>query len=615
MRVRKSESSSQNLAEKKINIIIKPAIWASTTALFLYLALLAFAIWFIIQTRYRIKNSRMQLEMARKDEERERKTNEMNMNFFANIAHEFRNPLAIIAGPISSLNEDTSLPTHAYKKLNVVSQSVNRMLKLIDQMLDFNKLETDVLKLKVAKYDINYEVKKWIELFEESAAYQDIEIRRNLLQTPCLSWLDHDKLDKILSNLFTNALKHTPRNGIIKIDLETLSSSQVKDIYSLKDSGQLHADDYLQISLYNNGPSIESDKLDSVFLRYYQVPNNTYSKHTYGWGTGIGLYYVKKLVSMHLGYIRVYNEPEGGVTFSFVIPLGDAAYSHVDHVDNSSSNIMQMDIPEDKINLANEISDKLNQEMLSDTNRPTLLIVDDDFQVANYIKSLFMDNYQVVCRYSAEDALKEFDEINPDIILSDVIMNKMTGYEFCKKLKDDATYCHIPIILITGKGAVKEQIEGLHVGANAYVPKPFHPSYLQAVVESQMSNLEKLKKSLTESVDVTSVQEGLSPSDKAFMEQLYQFMEDHIADEDMDVPMVSKNLLVSKSKFNYKLKALTGETPVVFFKKFKMNRAAKLLASGKYNVSEVAAMTGFGTLSYFSVSFKKQFGVNPSEYK
>lgn len=244
-----------------------------------------------------------------------------------------------------------------------------------------------------------------------------------------------------------------------------------------------------------------------------------------------------------------------------------------------------------------------------------VLIVDDDTAVAQYVRSLFGDEYVVVNKYSAESALESIADIKPDIILSDVIMGEMNGYDFCRQLKADLMTCHIPVILITAKSNVNEQVEGLGCGANAYVTKPFDPRYLRALVSSLLHNVMLLRKKLGEGESTETVTEGLAEQDRLFLDKLYELMEKHISDQNLNVATISKELLISHSKFNYKLKELTGETPGNLFRKFKLNKAARMLREGQHNVSEVAYTTGFGTVSYFSVAFKKQFGVSPSEYR
>lgn len=206
------------------------------------------------------------------------------------------------------------------------------------------------------------------------------------------------------------------------------------------------------------------------------------------------------------------------------------------------------------------------------------------------------------------------DDIRPDIILSDIIMGEMSGYDFCRTLKSDLMYSHIPVVLITAKSKIDEQINGLKLGAVAYVTKPFAPAYLQALVESQLENVRHLRQRLGDSTSTESLADNMSEQDRHFMDELYALMERHSAELDLNVATVCRDLLISQSKFNYKLKELTGDTPGVFFRKYKLNRAARLLREGKHNVSEVAIMTGFGTAAHFSVAFKKQFGVVPSEY-
>lgn len=375
---------------------------------------------------------------------------------------------------------------------------------------------------------------------------------------------------------------------------------------------QAASKNFLRVCVYNTGDHIEENKIQNIFKRYYQV-NNTLATHEYGWGTGVGLYYVQKLVELHHGDIRIRNEEEGGVSFIYVIPIDETAYAHDEHTAQQES-IMQ--IPTE--NLTDKTEEKIynNLHIVNETaKKPVILIVDDDTAVAQYIRSLFINDYVVINKYSAEAAIEELEVICPDIILSDVVMADMNGYELCKKVKSNLMTCHIPVILITAKSNIAEQVEGLEVGANAYITKPFDPRYLKAIVQNQLGNMKILRQKLGEGEQSEKVKEGLAEQDRKFIDNLYELMEKHISEQDLNITTISQELLISHSKFNYKLKELTGETPGSFFRKFKLNKAAKLLREGQHNVSEVAYMTGFGTVSYFSVAFKKQFGVSPSEYR
>ncbi|MCD8031976.1 MAG: response regulator [Bacteroides sp.] len=243
-------------------------------------------------------------------------------------------------------------------------------------------------------------------------------------------------------------------------------------------------------------------------------------------------------------------------------------------------------------------------------------MVDDDTEVSHYLKTLLSPWYQVICRFDANSALKAIGEELPDLVLSDVVMPDKTGYQLCREIKEDLQLCHIPVVLVTAKATVQNQVEGLNCGADAYVTKPFEPSYLLALIRSQLENREKVRNLLGKATQTDNIEENiLSPQDNAFMTDLYRLMEDELSNPELDVARMTEMMKISRTKFYYKVKGLTGENPSVFFKTYKLNRTAELISEGKYTVSEIADMTGFNTLSHFSKSFKKQFGTSPSEYK
>lgn len=583
-------------AESQLHFTILPSPWSSPWAWMFYLLIIVSTIVYINMLVLRIRRNHMALEMAHNDSERERRTNEMNMSFFANISHEFRNPLTLISGPVMQLRRDKDLPLAARQKLDIISQSVNRMLRLIDQMLDFNKLENDALKLQVAEGDLVETLRHQAQVFKESTDMEGIIFEIHLPQEPLFAWFDSDKIEKILSNLFTNALKHTQQGN--RITLSMTADSEI-----------------VHISLWNEGSNIPEDKLPDVFKRYYQIKEiNT--DHHYGFGTGIGLYYVARLVEMHHGKIDVANR-DGGVDFFFTIPTERKAYAE-EEVRKATAIIEEKNKQEPD----NDIHAILDNKTITDSAETTsigksrVLIVDDDVEMSRYIRSIFVGDFDVVNRYSAESALHDLEAIHPDIVLSDVVMADMTGYDLCRTIKNDQEFSHIPVILITAKSSVHEQIEGLDCGAEAYVTKPFDPDYLLSLVRSQLRNRLILQRHLTSSVTLSRDSDSLSPQDKAFMEQLYATLQQQLHEKmDINLDDICQQMGMSRAKLNYKVKGLTGETPNNFFKTYKLNYSAELLRSGKYNISEVAMMAGFGTLSYFSFCFKKRFGINPSEYK
>ena len=324
-----------------------------------------------------------------------------------------------------------------------------------------------------------------------------------------------------------------------------------------------------------------------------------------------------------------------GVEFRFDLPVDKSIYNKVEIVDHEER-VMQipLEVKSEERRVKNSDSSVQSDEnkssdenkksvrsvcSTSDEHKKKILIVDDDIDVAQYIRSIFERDYIIENRYSAEEALADLEQVKPDIILSDIIMGEMSGYDFCKTIKNNLMFSHIPVILITAKSNMDEQVQGLRLGAVAYVTKPFDPSYLKALVESQLQNVQTLRQRLGETTETeslsASVADTLSEQDRKFMDELYDLMEKRSAEMELNVSTICHDLLISQSKFNYKLKELTGETPGSFFRKYKLNKAARMLHEGKYNVSEIATLTGFSTAAHFSVAFKKQFGVSPSDYQ
>ena len=346
--------------------------------------------------------------------------------------------------------------------------------------------------------------------------------------------------------------------------------------------------------------------MEKIFERYYQLENTACGQ--YGWGTGIGLYFARALALLHHGYLKAGNRTTGpGATFTLVLPVSEMSYAEAE-----------------KDLMGAELNSPYKVRSVKYTGRPAelpcedrkkVLVVDDDADVIHYMKELLSPYYDVISRFNADSAYTLMKEEAVDVLISDVVMPGKTGYELCRQIKENIQISHIPVILLTAKATVEDQVEGLGCGADAYVTKPFEPPYLLALIGSQLKNREKLRAMLGESTDMEHVEENvLSPQDNAFMTELYQLMEKELSNSELDVARMTEMLHISRTKFYYKVKGLTGENPSVFFKRYKLNRAAQLLSERKYNISEIADMTGFSTLSHFSTSFKKQFGVSPSEY-
>lgn len=589
--------------ENSIRVIVKPAPWMTWWAWCLYLLVATTIIGFFIRFGLRIKQEREAARRARLEKEQEQRVNKMNMSFFANISHEFRTPLTMISGPVTQLCENPKIEGENKQLLYIVQRSVGRMLRLVNQLMDFNKLENDTLKLQVRRTDIISQLQHFVDIFRINANEKGITLNTYGLEDNFLMWLDVDKLDKIVGNLLSNALKFTPNGGKVELCFDVVTREEAGRIFSLtaKDIDT----QYVKVSVSDSGNGIPEEQLEKVFERYYQLDNQT--RGTYNWGTGIGLYYARSLALLHHGYLKAGNRSEGdGAVFTLLLPVNDLAYSPEERTPSEEEQSMAFPL---------QTQEQFRLEDTKDGKKQTLLVVDDDTEVAHYLKALLSPFYKIVCRFDADSAFKAMSEEAPDLVLSDVVMPGRTGYDLCRQIKEDLQLCHIPVILVTAKATVENQVEGLDTGADAYVTKPFEPNYLLALIKSQLKNREKVRNLLSRYTQTDKIEENvLSPQDNSFMTELYHLMENELSNPELDVARMTELLKISRTKFYYKVKGLTGENPSVFFKTYKLNRAAELIKEGRYTVSEIADMTGFSTLPHFSTSFKRQFGIAPSEY-
>jgi signal transduction histidine kinase/DNA-binding response OmpR family regulator/ligand-binding sensor domain-containing protein len=610
-RVKATSNDSNNTeSENSIPVIISQPPWFSAWAIFLYIGMSALVGYYIYKLYTGVRLNKMRAMAAMRDKEQEALVNQMNMSFFSNISHEFRTPLSLITGPVSSLTRNDNLSSADKTLLELIQRNIKRMLRLVNQLMDLSKLESDTLKLKVARIDAIYQINSIIELYRISAREKNITLKTVGLEDSYFMMMDVDKLEKIITNLLSNAFKYTPEGGSITINFDIVTRLELASTFpNLETPYQGY---FAIVHISDTGPGIPENKLEDIFKRYYQIDD----KHnaTYNWGTGIGLYYTRRLVEIHHGLIKASNNKTGGSCFTFIIPTHKSAYG-----DQVISEKQDLTIPEktDETEIPHSIKvGTIDAENEASSPQCTILVVDDDIEIAYFIKKLLSPTYQVVTKYEGKSAWNALPEINPDLIVSDVLMPGMNGYEFCQMVKDNIDYCHIPVILLTAKTLLGEQVEGLETGANAYVTKPFEPEYLIALIKSQLRNKTLLGKILTTKTDTGNVEgELLTPKDKAFMNQLYEIMENELNNPDINISVIAEKMRMSRTKFYHKIKGLTSEKPNIFFRKYKLNKAAELLTGGKYNVSEVAEMTGFINHSHFTSVFKKQFNCIPSDYK
>ena len=602
-------NNSQSIVEteKSLNVKVLPPWYESWWAILLYIlaGLLLLGIGWTFYRHVRrvrkeaarhIREVRRERELAEQEKEQEQRLNKIQMNYFANVAHEFRTPLTMIAGPVSQLASSDGIKGQDRQLVGIIQRSATWMLSLVNQLLDFNRIGDKKLQLKVAKGDIVAPLRGIADLFRFNAGSKGIEFVTYGLEDSFVMWADVDKVQKVVMNLLSNAMKFTPSGGRVTLAFDVVPREDAAAAFPLTEADT--DSQFAQITVSDTGCGIPEDQLEKIFERFYQAHNQGDTQ-----GSGIGLYYARALAGLHHGFIKAGNRTEGGAAFTFILPVSASSYTE----DERSEVQPVYDIP--------SVSGEMPAGNVEEGSRKRIAVVDDDIDIAGYVKVLLSPYYNVSVYFDAASALKGMQEEIPDLVVSDVVMPGMSGYDLCEAVKGDLQLSHIPVILVTAKVAVESQVQGLGKGADAYVTKPFQPAYLLALVKSLLENRDKLRRQLG-SVTTTEeiAPEALSPRDAAFMKELYDLMEKELANTDLDITRITELMRISRTKFYYKVKGLTGENPSVFFKRYKLNRAADLLKEGKNNMSEIAYMTGFNTLSHFSTSFKKQFGVPPSEY-
>ena len=568
------------------------SVAAYITYALLFLLMLAAIIRLLISSRKKV----LETERIRKEKEFQEKMNEDNIDFFANMSHEFRTPLSIISAAVSTMENDSSASASQVRLQKIIRRNCDRMLKLVSQLLDFNRLEHNKLPLRVQLTDANAAINDIVELFSVGADQKEISLSVEGADSQLFTWMDTDIFEKVMYNLLSNAIKYTPTGGSIKV-----RSRVCGDVGSIFTEAGHNEGDYLVVEVADSGIGIPEESLSLIFERFGQA----FPSQKKG-GTGIGLYFAKAMVKLHHGFIKAGND--GGAVFTFALPMSQSAYSEYERSQKEDT-VRAVD---DKRYLSEYTAGSETAQPSSDV---TILVIDDDYEIVYFLKTILSPHYKVVSTFDAMSGYKMIESEEPDIIISDVMMYEMDGIQFCKMVKENVDMCHIPLILLTAKSSVANQIEGLNAGADAYIVKPFDPDYLLATIGTLLRNRENVRNLLGQSTRVgKAVKESVSAKDRRLLETVYSLFEENLANTDINAGDFADQCGISRTKFFYKVKALTGMTPAEYFRAYKLNRAVELIKEDKHKMSGIAEMCGFSSASHFATSFKKHFGVLPSEY-
>lgn len=583
-----TEKQKAQIAENQVQIQNQRLLLFGALA-----ALLAVIVFFqFVRNRQRIRQKELDLNLQLEQAEasRLRELDQVKSSFFANISHEFRTPLTLILGPVQKWLRDApgqSELTIQGKELNGIRRNANRLLDLVNQLLDLSKIESGRMRLSVSRGDIAQTLRVLGNAFDSMAEQNNIHYRIELPAESALAWFDRDKLEKIASNLLSNAFKHTPESG------EVIFKGEVRD-------------DRLYLSVRDNGKGIAPEDLDKIFERFYQV-ENTGDK-----GTGIGLALVKELVALHKGAIAVESSPGAGAVFQVELPVGWGMFAPEDIVETAPAAAF---IPEKPAAAETVPSPALASPFLEGDSLPLCLVVEDNAELQTFIRDQLQADFRVVIAGNGRLGFEAALEHIPDLVISDVMMPEMDGNQLCAALKTDERTSHIPVILLTAKAGLDSRIEGLETGADDYLTKPFDTRELLVRAHNLVAQRERLRKQFSRTMVLKPREIALTSADERFLQRVQESLDTHLGDEQFSVEELATQVGMSRSQLHRKLTALIDQPPVEFIRNFRLQRAKEMLEAGTGNVSEICYDVGFSSPAYFSKAFKDAFGISPSEVR
>jgi ligand-binding sensor domain-containing protein/signal transduction histidine kinase/AraC-like DNA-binding protein len=586
---------NENAATLKINV--QPPWWRTLWAYSAYI-LIIFTMAFFAIKLFQIRiDEKNKLKYERLEKERIIELNQMKLKFFTNISHEFRTPLSLILGPLEDLQEKMDILNEpARKKLSIIQKNALRLYKLVEQLMTFRKLEAGALQLKISNNEVITFLSQIHESFEELAIKKNIDFSFTHKQHEIYLWFDYEMMKTVFFNVISNAFKHTPDNGRIDINID------------------FHIDKpFSEITITDNGTGIPSDKLEKIFERFYQVEPEHGEQYE---GAGIGLSFAKEIVSLHHGEITAKSDLNKGSVFYIRLLKG------TDHL--KDHNIIKDDIvfklnkdeipydesgPDDFGKISENPSGKNNEK-----NPVRLLIVDDNAGLVDYLTESLNDEYQIISASDGMQGLAMSRLQNPDLIIMDVMMPKMNGLEVTEKLKSDFDTCHIPVIMLTARTEVEDQIKGISTGAEVYINKPFSIRMLKTQIKSLLQNRILLRKVFYNNLSMKPSNVFIQSIDDKFIQSVKKIVEENISDPQFNVSSLSDKLGISRMQLNRKINGLFNQTPGDFIRTIRLNRASQLMIDGQLNVSEVIYYVGITSRSYFTKAFTQQFGMSPKKY-
>ncbi|SHJ47032.1 Two component regulator propeller [Arenibacter nanhaiticus] len=566
-----SSSGDRSTKELTMNIKILPPWYKTIWALIVYVLFILFLLYVYFRIVLNWTNLNHRLEIEKLEKQRTEAWNKERIEFFTNISHEFKTPLSLILAPIDGMIEKGSGTSYDYE---LIKKNANRLLRLINQLMDFRRNEIDNLNISLSKFEINSFIKDILNSFHNLSQQKGVRLSYGKSAETWIK-LDKDKLDKIIFNLLSNAFKACKEGDTIKLSVSV--------------QGNL-----LEVKVEDSGKGIAKKNLNRIFERFYQIEQNN-------GGTGIGLSLTKRYLELMNGTIEVHSRFNVGTTFVISIPVELTGHP------NESFHSSRADAP--------ALPDAIDLAELPSSDAKKILIVEDDIEILNYLSQQLTGRYNVYTASSGTEGINRALERWPDLIISDVMMPGISGFDLCKKIKSDIRTNHIPVILLTAFSSEEGLFEGAEIGADLYISKPFNLKLLLLQINTLLSNIEKRRLKYKETMMNPVQDDNGCKQINHFIDRATNVVLDNIANSAFTVGDLSSELAMHRTNLHHKLTSLTGMAPSEFIRSIKLKESLKPLSEGSMSISEIAYSVGFNTPAYFTKCFRKQYGCLPKEYK
>ncbi len=588
-----------------LKIKILPPWWKTNLAIAIYCLVFIVSVFLLnsitqsrIRDRQLIRNERIQ--RAHMDELHKKK-----LQFFTNISHEFRTPLTLIINPLEDIMNDDSLemPARIKDKHQIIHKNTDRLFRLINELMDFRKLEFNKVAVSAKAINLVKFTKEIAGYFKEEAFNRNIHFSFDADLPNILLWADERMMEKIIFNILSNAFKVTPDGGTINIDL---GFSQ--ELISFPLSGDIRPREAIEINIADTGPGLTKKQVNQIFERFYQVDN--LNKSYYG-GTGIGLEVVRSFVELHKGKVVVDSTFGKGTSFKVLLPAGNNHFNENELLNESQEAVLNQ--PLSATNAEDELGINVLEEEM-DAKFKSLLIVEDNTELRDYLKSELKKYYKIHTALHGKEGFALAKKLLPDIVLTDVIMPEMNGFELCRLIKNDIRTSHIPVLMLTAKSHIEDRMEGVGFGADAYMTKPFDMRLLKLKLSQLITSRQLIFDKYFSAISGSDETGSATSLDKDFIQKVLAFIHENMSDSELSVELLATQLHLSRSQLYRKIKTLTGQTVNEFIRNIRLQKAKQLLEQHQSaNISEICYNVGFSSPSYFTKCFKAHFGILPTE--